>query len=346
MLRIDGSRKSGSGTILRIAIAMAGILNEPLHIYNIRQKRPQPGLKPQHLEAVLTAAKLCNATIKGAKLGSKELWFYPNEIVGGKIKAEIGTAGSIPMLIITVLPLCAFAKSPVSLQISKGGTDVSHSPTINYLSQIFLATLKKMGLDVSLEVHKYGYYPKGMGKVSVRVQPNQNLVPLRLERFEQLESVRGISVCTFLAERKVAERQAKAANYFMKKQGVEANIEVLNDFSTKSQRGSSITLWAQTSTDIILGSDGIGELGKPSEIVGREAAKKLLQEIEANATVDMYLADMVVPYMALAKGESVFFTRLMTDHTETNIWLAKEIFDAKFHTSKIGNLYRVRKLAN
>ena len=346
MLKVDGSRKSGSGTILRISIAMAGILNEPLHIYNIRQKRPQPGLKPQHLEAVLTAAKLCNATVKGAKLGSKELWFYPNEIAGGKIEAEIGTAGSIPMLIITVLPICAFAKAPVSLQISKGGTDVSHSPTINYLSRIFLATLEKMGLEISLKVHKYGYYPKGMGKVSVWIQPNQKLAPLHLERFGQLKSVGGISVCTLLADRKVAERQAKAANYFMNKHGVEANIEILNDFSTRIQRGSSITLWAQTSTDIILGSDAIGELGKRSEVVGREAAQKLLQGIEAEATVDLHLADMVVPYMVLAEGESVFLTRSITDHTETNIWLAQEIFDAKFQTARVGNLHIVKKLAN
>ncbi|MFZ0965006.1 MAG: RNA 3'-terminal phosphate cyclase, partial [Candidatus Bathyarchaeia archaeon] len=52
MIEIDGSQKSGSGTILRLSIALAAILGQPLHIYNIRQNRPQPGLRPQHLEAV------------------------------------------------------------------------------------------------------------------------------------------------------------------------------------------------------------------------------------------------------------------------------------------------------
>jgi len=55
MMEIDGSQKSGSGTILRLSIALAAITKRPLHITNIRQNRPQPGLKPQHLEAVLTA---------------------------------------------------------------------------------------------------------------------------------------------------------------------------------------------------------------------------------------------------------------------------------------------------
>ena len=42
VLEVDGSRKSGSGTILRLSIALASILNEPLYIYNIRKKRIHP----------------------------------------------------------------------------------------------------------------------------------------------------------------------------------------------------------------------------------------------------------------------------------------------------------------
>lgn len=346
MLEVDGSQKSGSGTILRLSVAMAAILNEPLHIFNIRQKRPQPGLKPQHLEAVLTAARLCSATVKGAKLGSKELWFYPTEITGGKVDAEIGTAGSIPMLMITVLPICAFAKNSVYIHISKGGTDVSHSPTINYVRHVFLPTLKKIGLRSSLTVHKYGYYPKGMGEVSVKVMPCPKLASISFGEFGLLESLKGVSVCTFLADRRVAERQANAANNLLKTRGYKADIQVVNDFSNPLQKGSSLSLWAQTSTGVLLGGDAIGELRKPSEAVGREAAENLLQEIEAKATIDVHLADMLVPYMALTNGESVFLTRSMTDHLETNIWFAQEILDVKFEVSKAGNLYKVEKRAS
>jgi len=346
LLEVDGSQKSGSGTILRLSVAIAAILNEPLHIYNIRQKRPQPGLKPQHLEAVLTAAKLCNASVKEAKLGSKELWFYPTEITGGKIEAEIGTAGSIPMLLITVLPICAFAKNQVYIHILKGGTDVSHSPTINYLKHVFLPVLEKMELKASLTVHKYGYYPRGMGEVSVKVQPNPKLVSFRFEEFGLLKSLKGVSVCTFLADRKVAERQAKAANDFLKTRRYKADIQVVNDFSNPLQKGSSVTLWAETSTGVLLGGDAIGELRKPSEVVGREAAENLLREVEAKATVDSHLADMLVPYMALAEDESRFFTRLITEHLETNIWLVQELLDVTFETSKVGTLYMVEKKAS
>ncbi|MCW4019651.1 MAG: RNA 3'-terminal phosphate cyclase, partial [Candidatus Bathyarchaeota archaeon] len=231
MLEIDGSKKSGSGTILRLSVALAAILGEPLHIYNIRKKRSQPGLRPQHLEAVLTAARLCDANVRGASLGSKEIWFEPSEIKGGEIHAEIGTAGSIPMLIMTVLPLCAFASRPVNLYISRGGTDVRNSPTVNYLKHVLLPILARMGLKPSIDINKYGYYPKGMGEVTLKVEPSRELSPIKLEKFGEVTGVSGISVCTFLADRKVAERQAKESERRLGAQGYHPRIRVVNDFS-------------------------------------------------------------------------------------------------------------------
>lgn len=343
MLEVDGSRKSGSGTILRISVALAGILNEPLHIYNIRKRRSQLGLRPQHLEAVLTAAKLCNAKMEGARVGSEEIWFEPNEIVGGEMNAEIGTAGSIPMLIMTVLPICAYARRDVHLHISKGGTDVRHSPTINYLIHVLLPTLGRMGLNASITVRKYGYYPKGMGEVSLNVQPCKELRPLNLEKFGNVTELRGISVCTFLVDRRVAERQAQAAEKYLENYGFKPRIKVINDFSNPFQKGSSIVLWAKTDSGVLLGGDAIGEIRKPSEAVGREAAENLMKEIESEATVDVHLADMLIPYIALTDGGSTFVTRMYTEHLETNIWLVQTILDVHFNVTKIGGCYRITK---
>jgi RNA 3'-phosphate cyclase len=343
LFEIDGSQKSGSGTILRLAVAFAAITGQPLHISNIRQNRPEPGLKPQHLEAVLTAAKLCNAELEGAKLNSRELWFKPRGIGAGNFEAEIETAGSIPMLLLTVLPVCAFAKNTVSVHVAKGGTDVSHSPTINYLRNVFLAALKRMGLDVALNVQKYGYYPKGMGDVTMTVKLPHQLQPIRLENFGKLKSLKGISVCTFLAERRVAERQAKAATTYLAEKGLAASIQVVNDRSNPSQKGSSITLWAETDTGAILGADAIGGLGKTSEAVGREAAERLCAEVSAAPTVDVHLADMLIPYVALAEGSSAFLTRALSDHLEANVWLAEKMLNVRFNIQKVNHLYRIEK---
>jgi RNA 3'-terminal phosphate cyclase (ATP) len=344
MLEIDGSQKSGSGTILRLSIALAGIRGEPLHIYNIRHKRGQPGLRPQHLESVNATAKLCNAEVRGAKLGSRELWFKPDGTISGVLKAEIGTAGSIPMLLLTVLPLCVHAQGNVRVHvINGGGTDVRHAPTINYIKHVLLPTLERMGLKTSLTVKKYGYYPKGMGEVILDVVPISKLASLNLREFGEIKEIEGVSICTFLEKQRVAERQAETAKRFLRNHGYASNIRVVNDSSNRLQKGSSLVLWAKTSAGALLGGDAIGELRKSSEAVGREAAANLTKEIKAGASVDVHLADMLIPYVALADGTSSFLVREMTEHLDTNIWLAERILDIKFEVTTVENLISVKK---
>ncbi len=343
MVEVDGSEKSGSGTILRLAVAISAIQRQPLHIVNIRQSRPQPGLKHQHLEAVLTAAKLSNANVEGATLGSRELTFTPQKILGGDIEATIETAGSIPMLLMATLPICLYAQIPVRLHVAKGGTDTRNAPTINYLRNVLLPALKCMGVEAEITVQKYGYYPKGMGEATMTVKPNNNLKAFAPEGFGKLVGIKGISVCTFLSDRQVAERQAQAARETLLKSGYNADIQIVNDQSNAIQKGSSIVLWAQTDSGVLVGADAIGEIRKMAEDVGKEAARKLIVELSMNPTADVFLADMLIPYMALAKGHSIVYTRTISEHIESNMWLMEKMLNVKFSTQKVNNLYRIEK---
>jgi RNA 3'-phosphate cyclase len=289
----------------------------------------------------LTAAKLCNAELKGATLGSRDLWFTPNRIQGGKIVAEIGTAGSIPMLLLTVLPIGAYASDTVRIHVAKGGTDVRFAPTINYLKYVLLPTLSQMGLETSLTIKKYGYYPKGNGEVLLEIHPTSKLSSLCQENFGTLRTIQGTSVCTFLERQQVAERQAAAASKSLRSHGYKTNIQVINDRSNPTQKGSSIVLCAETTTGVLLGGDAIGERRKSSERVGYEAAARLLTETQAHTTVDTHLADILIPYIALAKGHSVYLTHTITDHLSANIWLVQEILDVRVETVKCGHLFRI-----
>ena len=300
-------------------------------------------MRPQHLESVNTATKLCNAETEGAVLGSRELWFKPTGIVTGVVNAEIGTAGSIPMLLLTVLPICAYAKGDVSIHVFNGGTDVRHAPPINYLNYVLLPILDRMGLKASLTIKKFGYYPKGMGEVILNVSNNSKLTSVRLENFGEIVEVGGVSVSTFLEKQKVSKRQAETANNILKNIGYNPKIHIVNDKSNPHQKGSSLVLWAKTNTGVLLGGDAIGELRKSSETVGREAAENILKETEQKATVDEHLADMLVPYISLANGKSAYLTRELTEHLETNIWLVEKILDTKIKTTKVGNLIQVEK---
>ena len=57
----------------------------------------------------------------------------------------------------------------------------------------------------------------------------------------------------------------------------------------------------------------------------------------------IYLADMLIPYMALAEGKSAFLTRTICEHIESNIWLMEKMLNVKFTIEKVNNLYRIEK---
>jgi RNA 3'-terminal phosphate cyclase (ATP) len=247
------------------------------------------------------------------------------------------------MLLLAILPICLFAEKPVRLHVAKGGTDTTHAPTINYLRFVFLPALKQMGIEAEIMVQKYGYYPKGMGESTITVKPNRQLKPIALKSFGNLKSIKGVSVCTFLADRQVAERQAKAAEDYLVQYGFRSDIQVVNDQSNSIQKGSSIVLWAETDTGVIIGADAIGEIRKMSEAVGKEAAQALNTELSVKPTVDIYLADMLIPYMALTEGKSAFMARTISDHIESNIWLMEKMLNVKFSIKKVNNLYRIEK---
>ncbi|MDR0797691.1 MAG: RNA 3'-phosphate cyclase, partial [Nitrososphaerota archaeon] len=146
------------------------------------------------------------------------------------------------------------------------------------------------------------------------------------------------------AESHVAERQARAATQTLTRNSIQSQIRVLNDASNVCQKGSSIVLWAKTDTGVIIGADVLGELGKTSESVGEDAAVRLVTELKSGSTVDVFLADMLIPYMALASGKSVFYSLGLSEHIEANIWLMETMLNSKFSIERVNNLlYRIEK---
>jgi hypothetical protein len=75
---IDGAHGEGGGQVLRTALALSEITLRPFRIVNIRARRRNPGLLPQHLSATRAAAAITGAKVSGDRLGSSELIFVPS----------------------------------------------------------------------------------------------------------------------------------------------------------------------------------------------------------------------------------------------------------------------------
>lgn len=322
MIEIDGSYGEGGGQIIRTSVALSAITGKPVRIVNIRASRPNPGLRPQHLHAVLALRELTGGKVRGARVGSKVLEFYPGTLRGGKIEVNVGTAGSISLVLQALLPAMAFSPEPVEFRIS-GGTDVPWSPPVDYLKHVTLFALRRLGLTVEIEVERRGHYPKGGGVVRGTVEPWERRRVLMADRFSEVKRIGGISHATNLPAH-VARRQARAAEEVLKDYGpVEIELEVSKSLSP----GSGVVLWAET--DVLrLGGDALGRRGKPAEEVGREAALELKGEIESGCAVDRFLGDQLVPFMAFSGGRICVSS--VTNHLRTNVWVVERFLGKRF----------------
>ena len=338
MLYIDGSAKSGSGTIVRCAVALASLVGEELHIHNIRAKRDRPGLRPQHLASVAACAELCHAEVEGAKVNSREIIYRPGKSVrGGDYRWDIGTAGSTTLLAATVLPVALFAEGETTLTLS-GGLFQDFAPSAHHMQHVLLPTLAAMGATAGLEVVRPGYFPRGGGTVKVRVQPVGNAIkPLRLVTPGEVTTVRGLALSSHLAEQRVSQRMADEFQKVVAGSGYRVAIETLWDESAP-QAGASLAVWAETDSGCLIGADQAGRRGRSSERIGRYVAQTLLEDLGAGATVDRYLADQLIIYGALGDGVTEYIVPRVTEHIDANLWLVEK-FGAKARLD--GNRLRI-----
>ena len=177
MREIDGSYGEGGGQLLRTSVVLAAITGLPVHMYNIRAKRSNPGLAPQHLTAVKAVAALCNAQTEGVEVKSQEIIFRPGPLRGGEYDFPVGTAGSVTLVLQAALPAAMACGEKLRMRIS-GGTDVRAAPPLDYFRYVLLPLVYSMGARAKIEVLLRGYYPRGGGKVVVDVEPCLPLRPL------------------------------------------------------------------------------------------------------------------------------------------------------------------------
>lgn len=331
MIEIDGSYGEGGGQILRTSISLSALTLRPVRVTNIRANRPQPGLKKQHLGGVELTARLVNANVDGLKVGSTEVEFQPKERSGGEFVLDVGTAGSISLLLQAALLPATLAPNPVTFKL-RGGTDVNWSPPIDYLREVFVRVLAKLGPSIEIRQIRRGHYPRGGGEVVCRVAPVQHLKNIKSVHFDKVKEISGISHCVRLPEHIAARQAASATDILQERLGIKAVIRTESYPKNNDPHlspGSGIVIWAIAENSSVLGADGLGEKGERAELVGTKAALRLVDELSTGKAIDSHLCDMIVPYLAVAEGVSEVGVTEITSHLMTNVWTIKKILGTK-----------------
>ncbi|MBM4447273.1 MAG: RNA 3'-phosphate cyclase [Chloroflexi bacterium] len=342
MIELDGSVKSGSGTLLRYGISLATLLVEELCMCNIRAGRDKPGLRHQHHQSVLACRDISQGVVQGADVGSMEIRYKPGrEIKGGDYKWDIGTGGSTTMLAMTLLPLACFARGPSTFDIS-GGLFQDFAPSAYHMKYVLFPTLYKMGIKADLELRRPGYAEQGGGIIKVSVEPVAGRIkPIELVGCGGDSGIKGIAICSHLEQASVSDRMARECHRILKQEDYNAKIEVIYDTSA-SHEGAALAIWAETEA-CLFGSDRAGKKGRRAESIGSYVANNLIQDIRSGATVDRFLADQLVIYAALADGVTEYVIPRMTDHVEANLWLVEHILGSSgAKTEIVGNHIKIK----
>ena len=327
-MQMDGNYGEGGGQILRTTLSLSCILKRPVEIINIRKGRKIPGLQPQHLTSVNACKKISKAEVWGDSLQSLILRFSPQQTEGGDYSLDVAekkrSAGSTSLVLQTLfLPLSRCQHSS-NIKIL-GGTHVPWSPPFDYLKEIFVPMVEKIGCEIKLEIKKWGWYPKGGGEVLCTIQPTSEFSPLNLTERGKLLRLSGISVVSNLPH-SIAERQKNQTIKVLKDKGFSPEIKVSQ--APSIGQGTSFFLKAEFENSVA-GFGALGERGKRAEKVAEEACLEFWQFMQSAGAVDPHLADQLIPYLALAHGRSTLTVSKISKHLLTNIWVVKQFLQTE-----------------
>ncbi len=333
-LKIDGSYGEGGGQIVRSAVTLSCITKTPIQIENIRINRRVPGLRPQHLTAIKLLSKICNAEVQGLNVGSKTIKFLPKNVQSKNLTENIGTAGSISLILQVLIPVVSICKKSLELTIV-GGTDVPWSPTSNYTKYVLGETYSRMGIDFSMEITKRGYYPKGGGQVELKVNPLKKLKSISLTQ-RKTKSVKLFCSYSNLSSDRINNEVQEAEN-ILKDADFEVESEVKKE--TSLSNGGNMLLYSHDSSSIT-GSDGLTD-------TTRNLAKSISKNfIRNNLGVDIHLSDMIVLPASLIDETSVYRIKEITKHLETNLYVTSKITGCKYGIGKLDDGFEVRIKGN
>ncbi len=323
LITLDGSSGEGGGQILRSALALSLLTGKAFRIVKIRANRDRPGLRPQHLKSVETAALLGNAEVSGGSIGSRDLTFRPGTIAPRDLQIDIGTAGSTALILQTLhLPLALRSTSPTRLTVT-GGTYNESAPSFPFLETTWRAHMIGLGLPVSVSMPTAGFYPAGGGILEAWIEPATPQA-LILENRGELVKISGMAETIQLPG--VGRRLADQALKSLAAHDLAAEIEACQIAGIGP--AASITLTASFTQGPPATFVGLGKRGKPAEAVADEAVDQLLEHLASpNGVVDRHSADQLLLPLAFAPGRSLFTVTEVTEHLRTNVETIQAFLD-------------------
>jgi RNA 3'-terminal phosphate cyclase/dephospho-CoA kinase len=292
------------GQFVRSMLSLAQIMEQPIRL---RSKNLFSPRSSDIRDAIKACIEACVKWSGGNMQVAKQDWaieFWP----GRKIPSEILTFKltnelSVSLLVVTLIPLCLHHDRLFQF-VLQGCTDLNHSSPCDYYKNVLFPLLRRLGIDVRIEVEKRGFWEGEQGCAHLWVQGTSSLQPLNIMRKGKPQSIKFSQSSVGLDEtfnQKFVERMSQFCE--------EVSFTGAQQFETDRNvggKGKSVSMSVAVTTEYsILGADAVCD--KACDHLAHEELMSQLVEktkniLDSPAALDYFTADKIILYLALAGG--------------------------------------------
>jgi RNA 3'-terminal phosphate cyclase (ATP) len=324
LIVIDGAHGEGGGALIRMALTMSALTQQPIRVDHVRAGTNYPGLDIEDITLARTLARSCAAETPGLEFGASTFTFLPSRPPAAlKERLDIAAEGSnrVPnsnVLLNSLIPILARSGAYSQLSLS-GETYGSHSLGFDYFANVTLGAFRRMGLHAFADQIHAGFGRDGGGDVSLEIEPSV-VQGVQWKQRGELIAARGVISIGELPMTVAHRGLAHLTNL-----GINAKIPIdIEIVGVETRRpGVSVTMWAEYENGFG-GATAIGAKGIRIEAVAQAAFEDAFEWIKSDASMDPFLADQILPATIIAESESVFTVSRLTTRLLTLIWVIKQ----------------------
>ena len=339
VLIIDGSELEGGGQVLRVSCSIAAVKKMNIRIEKIRAKRANPGLAKQHVACIESIASICNINT-AVKEKQKELDFncttsvVPTSAINKTIK--VNSAGSCCLVFQSILPILTVVPGTHIIKIV-GGTHVTWSPNADFYNDILSPVLLKFGINFTVEIKKYGFFPRGGGEIVCNYTTPEVLKPIDYQvRGKPLRIVGKVFDGKNNEEAsEIIKEMKKRLRKDFKYEGEVIPSEF--EFVPTTSKCKIIELCLECE-NCNLSAYFVEEKNESFEDLMDRCINHLSKEYEHGGCCDEYVQDQLLVLMALTKGKSTITCGEISLHSQTVIALMKKMLGLDYVITNKGSM--------
>jgi RNA 3'-terminal phosphate cyclase (ATP) len=320
---LDGAHMEGGGALIRTALTMSALTQQPVRIANVRAHSPTPGLNTEDVTVLRAVGLACGAEIKG-EFGEHELTFSPTRSAVGlneRIEPVEGTddahANSLVVLH-SLLPV--MARSGVYSKLTAYGENFGHGVlSYDYFVNVTLAAHRRFGLYAYPELSLAGFGKGSRGEVRLEIEPS-SLHGVDWPVRGELISCSAV-VATAELSKEVSARGASHLTLLARNAKLPLQVESFDVRSRKA--GAFVTVFAEFEQGFG-GATAMGRRGVRMEQIAQTAFNNFMDWFKGTWTLDSFVADQLLVTAAMSETETTFTVQKITERFLTTVWVIKQ----------------------